>query len=506
MEAETRQLAVAARRFFEDIHSDFADGAEELTQLGHEVQAFLGVPVTGVDPISEEFPQHQVVDVDLALERLLQIYGGRQLGVAGANRAHVQSMTDLLTHQHSPFKLGPISYSRLASGPDSERRVVTYGLGMLRVDETLRGSGSSSLPAGAVVFLQRGRMPEYGREQYALEVLASDGTVAEAFLALVRETMREVSVIRGQVISFQHDNFDYRGAGGLLTFLARPELSAEQVILPEGVLDRVSRHVIGIGQQRDRLRAAGQHLKRGVLLYGPPGTGKTHLVRYLLSKTPGTTVVLLSGRTLGSLADAAKLARAAQPAIVVMEDCDLVAEERGGDSNAVLFETLEAMDGLDGDADVTFILTTNRPDLLERALVERPGRVDLAVEIGKPDLDARARLFSLYGAQLVQEGRVSADTITTAAERTEGVTASFAKEAVRRSILLAAREDRPPVDEDLLDALTEMLSDGELLTRTLLGGAPTIGAMPWRDRPDPEGGFGEGAFGEQDEPFEDDDG
>ena len=123
----------------------------------------------------------------------------------------------------------------------------------------------------------------------------------------------------------------------------------------------------------DALRAAGQHLKRGVLLYGPPGTGKTHLVRHLLSQTEGTTAVLLSGRTLDLLNIATTLARPVQPAIVVLEDCDLVAEHRGGRTNAALFETLEAMDGLAADADITFILTTNRADLLERALVERPG-------------------------------------------------------------------------------------------------------------------------------------
>jgi ATP-dependent 26S proteasome regulatory subunit len=288
--------------------------------------------------------------------------------------------------------------------------------------------------------------------------------------------MAEHSILRGQVISFQRNDFDYHAPGSALTFLPRPTVTAEQVILPDGVLDRVSRHVVGIGQQGARLRAAGQHLKRGVLLYGPPGTGKTHLVRHLLTSTPGTTAVLLSGRTLGALNDATKLARAAQPAIIVLEDCDLIAEERGGDTNAALFETLEAMDGLDGDADITFVLTTNRPDLLERALVERPGRVDLAVQIDKPDLAGRRRLFALYGAELLAGGQLTEEAITAAAERTEGVTASFAKEAVRRCVINAAQADRSPGDADLSTALDEMLSDAETLTRTLLGGTGLDGA------------------------------
>ena len=201
------------------------------------------------------------------------------------------------------------------------------------------------------------------------------------------------------------------------------------------------------------------------------GTGKTHVVRHLLSRTAGTTAVLLSGRTLGLLHDTSQLARAAQPAIVVLEDCDLVAEHRGGDSNAALFETLEAMDGLAADADITFILTTNRADLLERALVERPGRVDLAVEIAKPDLDGREQLFRLYAADLLAIGQLTEAGVRSAAERTEGVTASFTKELIRRVVINAAQAGRPPTDADVDAALDEMLSDAEALTRTLLGGA-----------------------------------
>ena len=219
-----------------------------------------------------------------------------------------------------------------------------------------------------------------------------------------------------------------------------------------------------------------------MLLYGPPGTGKTHLVRHLLTETEGTTAVLLSGRTLGLLNQATTLARAVQPAIVVLEDCDLVAEHRGGRTNAALFDTLEAMDGLAADADITFILTTNRADLLERALVERPGRVDLAVEISKPDRESRERLFRLYAAELLASGQLSEAAVLTAAARTEGVTASFTKEVIRRSVINAAQQDRGPTDADVSHALDEMLSDAEALTRTLLGGEGRSLAGPVRPR------------------------
>ena len=92
------------------------------------------------------------------------------------------------------------------------------------------------------------------------------------------------------------------------------------------------------------------------------------------------------------------MARALQPSIVVLEDCDLIAEDRsfGHGPQPLLFEVLDAMDGLDSDADVAFVLTTNRVDMLERALAQRPGRVDLAVEIPLPAQAERTELVKLY--------------------------------------------------------------------------------------------------------------
>jgi ATP-dependent 26S proteasome regulatory subunit len=102
-------------------------------------------------------------------------------------------------------------------------------------------------------------------------------------------------------------------------------------------------------------------------------------------------VILLAGPSIAYVAEAARMARATQPALLVLEDCALVAESRdhhGGDQ-PLLFAVLEALDGLDDDADVAFLLTTNRVNVLEPALAQRPGRVDLAVEVLVPGQDAR---------------------------------------------------------------------------------------------------------------------
>ena len=110
----------------------------------------------------------------------------------------------------------------------------------------------------------------------------------------------------------------------------------------------------------------------------------------------------------------------------------------GARSNPVLFDLLDAMDGAAGDADLLFLLTTNRADLLELALAARPGRVDVAVEIALPDGPARERLLALYGRGVPLE--LTGDDIAAAIERTEGVTASFLKELIRRAVLEALHD------------------------------------------------------------------
>ena len=122
--------------------------------------------------------------------------------------------------------------------------------------------------------------------------------------------------------------------------------------------------------------------------------------------------------------------------MVVVEDVDLIAEDRGEypGQHPLLFQLLNEMDGLADDADVVFVLTTNRADVLEPALAARPGRVDQAVELGLPDTTARRALLELYRGSL----ELDAAHLDRLAAQTEGVTASFLKELLRRSAVIAA--------------------------------------------------------------------
>ena len=474
----------ASDEMLSDFHAVLRRVLEELprpeggSRLVEVLAAHLGTEPHLLSVVNLPIPPHRLVDADIALAELAGADAdARIVGIAGDARHHM-SLGDLVQHGMG-LPVGQVDYDQMSTGPgkDDKRQVVTSGIRLFRHE------------GEPVAVRHLGMNPQFGREAGAIEVIALDRAVSDALIARAEELMDLHSVIRGQVITFGSDPYG-RGMAGL-TFVERPSVDAAAVVLPTGLLDRVAHHVIGMGEQRERLRAHGQHLKRGVLLYGPPGTGKTHTVRYLLSASPGTTAVLLSGGSLRFISDAAKVARAHQPAIVVLEDCDLVAEDRsfGMGSSPLLFEVLDALDGLDPDADVAFVLTTNRVADLEVALAQRPGRVDLAAEIPLPDVDGRLELLRLYSGHLF-----GAEAMSAAAARAEGTTASFAKELVRRAVLAAAIEDEPPGDDHLAGALDELLSDTQRLTRSLLGVAPG-GGPDGSGGADGPGGPGAGGFG-----------
>jgi hypothetical protein len=343
---------------------------------------------------------------------------------------------------------------------------------LLRVDD---------VPVAALVGMSEGHGPRPG---LVVDVIAADTDKAERFVSRIRQLMDELNIYRGKVLSF---SFSEWGGFGI-SFHALPAIRRDDVVLPDEDLEAIEAHTIRISRHADELRARGRHLKRGLLLYGPPGTGKTLSVMYLCGQMPGRTTLLLSGPGAGALGQATAIARSLQPSMVVLEDVDLVALERtmpGRGTNPLLFQLLNDMDGLAEDADVVFVLTTNRVELLEPALAARPGRIDQAVEIRLPDADCRRRLLELYTRDL----GVDATQLDDVVERLEGVSAAFIKELARRAALLAADRGEPDTsDDDVRVALTDLLEHSTPILRSALGANPDVafegptetGPMGWQ--------------------------
>jgi DNA polymerase III delta prime subunit len=314
-----------------------------------------------------------------------------------------------------------------------------------------------------------------------VEIAGLSVQAAQGVHARLGELRSRLNVYRGHVLEVTATPM----GGVSLAFGEVPLTARDDVVLPEAVLARVERHALGVAAHREALLKAGQHLKRGLLLYGPPGTGKTHTTRYLIGQMSRYTRFMLTGRALQAIGSVADLARDLQPAVMVLEDVDLVAEDRsfGPGSTPVLFDLLDAMDGAAADADLLFVLTTNRADLLEGALAARPGRVDVAIEIDLPGPEARMRLLALYGRSVPL--RLTEEETREVVERTDGVTASFLKELLRRAMLESLEDDASTVTAAHTSrALDDLLDSAQQLTRSLLGVGNDPETLP------PGGGLG----------------
>lgn len=461
MDPEATEFAHSFQRFMEAMSSVASNGA--VSPVRSLLDDHLGIDSSTIPVVSDAVPAYDHANVQVALNRFLEVDARthRLVGLTGSQR-HFAAFSDLLETAHMMgVRVGAPDLVTLPTGPTTSLACVQFGLFL--IDD--RGKRLAILMRGAS---ERGDQPGVN-----LEILTPSEGHAAAVLEELHGLMQAHNVFRGQVIVFGETAMGHRGVG-MLTFFPRPQMSDNQIVLPDQVLASIERHVLGVAGSRDRLRRSGQHVKRGLLLHGPPGTGKTHTVRYLLARTHDHTVIVLTGGGLQWIRAAVGLARLLQPSLVVCEDVDLVAQERGpmpGYSNPVLFDMLNSIDGIEEDADVAFVLTTNRADLLEPALAARPGRVDLAMEIPLPDSAGRHRLIDLYGSGL----ELRLDDPDRVVDRTAGVTASFIKELLRKAALIAAEsepgDDRIRVtDAHVTQALDELLDEESALTRVLLGG------------------------------------
>jgi hypothetical protein len=476
--AEARAFAASFLSFLDWIHA-FERG-EERNEVAALVADFLGPDGAGHSVVSRELPPFEHVNLQTAINAWSAL-PGRAVEVRGVLLPphHMLQLHEIVSAESMMIKLRLIAPALIdrPNGPGST-------LGCLKLALLLVTDAR-----GSYVLMVQG--PDEHHQSLVIEVAGLPVAEAQAVLAELDQLRSSLNVYRGHLLDVTLSPM----GGIVLTFAVPPGLRRGDVVLPEAVLGRVERHALGVAAHRQALLAAGQHLKRGLLLYGPPGTGKTHTTRYLLGQMTGYTRLVLPGRALIGVGAVTEMARDLQPSVVVLEDVDLVAEDRsmGPRSSPVLFDLLDAMDGAAGDADLLFLLTTNRADLLEPALAARPGRVDVAVEIELPDAAAREQLLALYGRGVPLV--LTPEDIAIAVERTDGTTASFLKELIRRSVLESLHDSRRTAGEGaarpadggaagsgatdqevpavtgahLTRALDDLLDSAQGVTRTLLG-------------------------------------
>jgi ATP-dependent Clp protease adapter protein ClpS len=445
-----------------------AAGVFEIKQFTHADEAldwhFAGIATDELAATSRQFPGHMRADVQAAIDKLFSESAVRFFGIHEERRYETLTISALTRYSDKySHPIAPAQYHDVDVGEIEPVKCLNNGLWLCVAD---------GLRYAVVLSSHR----EYGYEAGTrVEIAVPVGTTGSEFVqrcfSELESAVNAARSYRGKILSLDADA-DYRGRSKGIMVHRLPPVRREEVILPEATLKLLDRNVLSFVDSRAQLRRLGQSTRKGILLYGPPGTGKTHTIRYLASNLPGHTTLIITAAQVALLAHYMSLARLLQPAIVVIEDVDLIARDRdemGPCEESLLNGLLNEMDGLKEDADILFILTTNRPEQLESALSNRPGRIDQAIEVPLPDDIGRRKLVQLYG-----KGLPLGETIVSeAAQRTKGVSAAFIKELMRRVAQASiARDGGAAVESrDIGGALDDMLFTGGKLNIKLLGGA-----------------------------------
>lgn len=413
--------------------------------------------------VKREFPVYLRIDVQRAIEATTQ--DAQRIGVHSQNRYDATDLASLLSQRDREKYVGALQFDDFDIGELEPIRLATNCLSLLVRNGT-------PIALWVNVRGDAGDMP-----LLSVEIAAPPGELAAVLVAEMLDSAESAVAAgrsyRGKVLSLEASE-TFRGLSATaLTVHYRADVSASDLILPTRVVSALERHVVEFAANRAALKKLGQPGRKGLLLYGPPGTGKTHSIRYLARRLEDHTTFLVTAEQVGLIPVYFKLARLFAPSLIVIEDADLIARQREDMSSAcdevMLNRLLNEMDGLRQDADIFVIMTTNRPETLEAALVQRPGRIDHAIEVPLPDADCRQRLIRLYAKGL----EIGAAAMGSLVQRTEGVSAAFIKELARRLALESIRAGRAGnIEEgDLAQVLEEMLAERHGLNLRLLGGA-----------------------------------
>ena len=441
--------------------------ATRTKQFSHACDAlnwhFAGIPRDQLVATTRQFPGHMRADVQVAVDRLFSASPLRFFGIYEQHRYETLTFAGLTRDGRDAQAIAPAQYHDVDVGETAPVKCLNNGLWLCQ-DDDLRYA----------VVLSSHR--EYGfeagtRVEIAVPVGAGGAQFVQRCFSELENAVNAARSYRGKILSLERDA-DYRGRSRGVMVHKLATVQREDVILPEAALKLLDRNVLSFVGNRTQLRRLGQSTRKGILLYGPPGTGKTHTIRYLASNLPGHTTLIITAAQVSLLAQYMSLARLLQPAMVVIEDVDLIARNRddmGPCEESMLNALLNEMDGLKENADILFILTTNRPEQLEGALASRPGRIDQAIEVPLPDDVGRAKLVELYGRGLPLGDAV----VDEAARRTKGVSAAFIKELMRRIAQASIARDggTTVLPDDIGEALDDMLFAGGKLNIKLLGGA-----------------------------------
>ena len=230
----------------------------------------------------------------------------------------------------------------------------------------------------------------------------------------------------------------------------------------------------------EKFTALGGKIPKGVLLVGPPGTGKTLIARAVageadvpfFSMSGSSFVEMFVGVGAARVRDLFKKAAEHAPCIIFIDELDAVGKTRGGSApvggnderEQTLNQLLVEMDGFDGRKGIIILAATNRPEILDPALL-RAGRFDRQVMVDRPDLKGRRAILEVHAREVTLDDDVDLDTI---ARMTPGLAGADLANVLNEAALLAARKDKKAIEtEDIKEAIERIVAGLELKSRRI---------------------------------------
>jgi len=271
-------------------------------------------------------------------------------------------------------------------------------------------------------------------------------------LTIMRALPREVDPVVFHMLAEDPGNVDYSSIGGL----------NEQI--------RELREVIELPLTNPELFVrVGIKPPKGVLLYGPPGTGKTLLARAIASNIDANFLKVVSSAIVDKyIGESARLiremfgyARDHQPCVIFMDEIDAIGGKRFSEGTSAdreiqrtLMELLNQMDGFDTLGKVKMIMATNRPDVLDPALL-RPGRLDRKIEIPLPNEAARMDIIKIHSAPIAKHGEIDFEAVV---KLSDGFNGADMRNVCTEAGMFAIRARRKiATEKDFLDAIDKVI-------------------------------------------------
>ncbi len=229
--------------------------------------------------------------------------------------------------------------------------------------------------------------------------------------------------------------------------------------------------VVDFLKNPDRFTAVGAKIPKGVLLVGPPGTGKTLLAKAVageasvpfFSISGSEFVEMFVGVGASRVRDLFEQAKKNAPCIVFIDEIDAVGRQRGAglgggndEREQTLNQLLTEMDGFEGNSGIIIVAATNRPDVLDSALM-RPGRFDRQVTVDRPDYSGRLQILKVHARDKTLSQGVDLDQV---ARRTPGFTGADLANLLNEAAILAARKELTEVSNDEIGAAIERVMVG----------------------------------------------